>query len=304
MSDPGYIGMLCVLWGLVVAVAGGYLINLAREITYVTLADGRRQERSLPLLIRCFLPYSGVVGLWAMGKGRGASVLPKIERKITAAGLEGLVEAVEVAGMSLLMPLCLGPFWVMMVMGMALSVPSLEQGRGLLILAGLLGLAWYPSAWLKQAMEERHRQVRRSLPFVLDLLTLSVEAGMDFMTALQRSVESRKLDALGEEFVRVIREIQVGKTRREALRDMSGRVGLSDLRVVVAAMVQADEFGVGMGSTLRILSAQTRQRRFEHAERQANEAPVKMLFPLVLFIFPSVFIILLGPVIMRLMQVL
>jgi tight adherence protein C len=102
--------------------------------------------------------------------------------------------------------------------------------------------------------------------------------------------------------LRVIREIQVGKTRREALRDMSRRVDLPDLRSVVNALVQADELGVAIGAILRIQADQMRQRRFERAEKLANEAPVKMLMPLMMCIFPSVFLILMGPIIARVAQ--
>jgi tight adherence protein C len=129
-----------------------------------------------------------------------------------------------------------------------------------------------------------------------------VEAGMDFMTALQRHVERTKIDALCEELIRVIREIQLGKTRRESLRDMSIRVNFIDLRTVVNALVQADELGVSIGSILRIQSDQIRARRFERAEKLANEAPIKMLFPLMTCIFPAVFLILLGPILNRLME--
>jgi tight adherence protein C len=160
----------------------------------------------------------------------------------------------------------------------------------------------YPAMWLRSVLEIRHRSMRKALPFVLDLLTLSVEAGMDFMTALQRNTERRTIDPLGEELLRVIREIQIGKTRREALRDMSRRVDLMDVRTVINALVQADELGVSISSVLRIQADQSRQRRFERAEKLANEAPVKMLFPLLFFIFPAVFIILLGPIVTRLIQ--
>jgi tight adherence protein C len=131
---------------------------------------------------------------------------------------------------------------------------------------------------------------------------LSVEAGLDFMSAMQRIVERGKIDALGEELVRVLREIQLGKTRRNALRDMGERVNQKDLRSVINALVQADELGVGIGSILRIQSDQMRQRRFERAEKKANEAPVKMLFPLVAFIFPAVFLVLLGPIVLQILK--
>lgn len=136
----------------------------------------------------------------------------------------------------------------------------------------------------------------------MDLLTLSVEAGMDFMSALQQNIERRTIDPLAEELIRVIREIQLGKTRREALRDMSQRVNMQDLRSVIGALVQADELGVGIGSILRIQSTQIRQRRFEYAEKSANKAPIKMLFPLLFFIFPAVLIILMAPVFMQMLQ--
>ena len=137
---------------------------------------------------------------------------------------------------------------------------------------------------------------------MLDLLTLSVEAGMDFMSALQRTTEARRIDELGEEVLRVVREIQLGTPRREALRQMARRIDLPDVRSVVNALVQADELGVSVGAILRIQADQIRQRRFERAERLANEAPVMLLFPLLFFIFPSVFLILLGPVVYRLFQ--
>ena len=97
----------------------------------------------------------------------------------------------------------------------------------------------------------------------------------------------------------MFREVQLGKTRRESLRDMAGRVGQSDLRSVTHALTQADELGVSIGAILRIQSDQMRVRRFQRAEKLANEAPVKMLFPLIAFIFPCVFIVLLGPVILE-----
>jgi tight adherence protein C len=122
------------------------------------------------------------------------------------------------------------------------------------------------------------------------------------MTAMQRNIQRRAVDPLNEELILLVREIQLGKTRAQALRDLGKRVDLSDLKSVVYALVQADELGVSIGSILRIQSDQMRQRRFERAEKLANEAPVKMLFPLMVFIFPSVFLILLGPIINRLIQ--
>ena len=129
-----------------------------------------------------------------------------------------------------------------------------------------------------------------------------IEAGMDFISALQRNCQSRKLDPLNEELLRMTKEIQVGSSRREALRNMADRVRQSDLKSVAFALIQADELGVSIGAILRIQSEQLRSRRFDRAEKLAHEAPTKMLGPLMLCIFPAVFIILLGPVLTQAMK--
>ena len=165
----------------------------------------------------------------------------------------------------------------------------------------VLGLT-YPYIWLHGQIRERHRRIQRALPSVLDLLTLSVEAGRDFLTALRDILQSREPDPLGEELERVFREVQLGKQRRQALRAMGERVRQPDLNSVVETLVQADELGVSIGQILRILSEQMRQKRFSHAEKLANESPVKLLFPLFIFIFPAVIIIMLGPILLRTFQ--
>lgn len=296
-----YIASGC--WALTAALTAWYCAQLTSQISYVTLADGRKQARKLPLLFLMILPLapnlSGFTRKPFLRKTR-----EELDRRITAAGYHGLIFAEELLALKILLPVTVGSLWLLLA-GLFLyftPVAFLKEIDWLVYLSGPLWLMIYPSTWLTRELKARHSSIRRSLPFVLDLLTLSVEAGMDFMTALQRNVDRKKVDALGEELLIVIREIQLGKTRREALRDMGKRVDLQDLRSVVNALVQADELGVSIGSILRIQSDQIRQRRFERAERLANEAPVKMLAPLLLFIFPSVFLVLLGPIIAKLMN--
>ena len=125
---------------------------------------------------------------------------------------------------------------------------------------------------------------------------------MDFISALQRNCKLRRLDPLNEELLRMTKEIQVGLSRKEALRNMADRVRQPDLKSVAYALIQADELGVSIGSILRIQSEQLRSRRFDRAEKLAAEAPVKMLGPLMLCIFPAVFIILLGPILSQAMK--
>ena len=304
MNDPliWYI-LLGLMWSAFAAGMTWYILQMTRQITYVTLADGRQQIRKMPFLLRLHLPLTpNIRGLFI--RPFFARMRQKLDRRIVTAGYEGVVSSEDVLALRVLMPLLSGVLWIIFVRFSAAAAPGsiVDKAEILLNVLGILWLHLYTDLWLKHAIKRRHHMIQKALPFVLDLLTLSVEAGMDFMTALQRNIQRRHVDALGEELIRVIREIQLGKTRAQALADLSERVNLSDLRSVVNSLIQADELGVSIGSILRIQADQMRQRRFERAEKLANEAPVKMLFPLMVFIFPAVFLILLGPIINRLLQ--
>ena len=303
MAASTYAFLVSLLWGLSAAGLAWHMTILGGEITYITLADGRRKERSLPFMLRAFLPIASILAP-KFRRPLFARSRESVSRNITAAGFEGLLLPEEVLALRPLLCAVGGVLWMLFVRISlsAANMPIVDKLSPLLLLLGPLWFFIYPTAWLKRAMRTRHNSIRRSLPFVLDILTLSVEAGVDFMTALQRHVGRAAVDELGEELLRVVREIQIGKTRREALRDMSTRVGLAEMRMVVNALVQADELGVSIGYVLRIQAEQIRQRRFERAEKLANEAPVKMLFPLLTFIFPAVFLVLLGPIIRRLLE--
>lgn len=297
---------LCLMWAVFAGLAAWQCAQVLREVTYVTLADGRRQERRIPFVFRLLFPLAPNVVPFlrrpAFDKSNAV-----ITRKLVAAGFGGLLTSEEFLAMKVLLPGILGLLLAALVLALLALVPgsaglALQKQAFSLVLIILLGFFAYPGLWLKAALADRQRRIQRALPFVMDLLTLSVEAGLDFMSAMQRIVSRGKVDALEEELLRVLREIQLGKTRRNALRDMSERVDQPDLRSVLNSLVQADELGVGIASILRIQSDQIRQRRFERAEKMANEAPVKMLFPLVAFIFPAVFLILLGPIVLQIFR--
>ena len=287
-------------WALCAAGLAAYAASVAREITYVTLADGRKTERRLPLIVRLLLPLAPNLKRFVSGR-HFAAARAQADQMIVSGGLEGLLTGAEFVALKFLMPIVCGLAWTAFVFALSGLLPDsfISDNRVLLACMGALLFYAYPLMWLRGTVKRRHFAIMRALPFVLDLLTLSVEAGMDFMSALQRNCERRKLDPLNEELIRMTREIQVGTPRRTALRNMSERVRQPDLRAVVHALVQADELGVPIGSILRIQSDQLRSRRFERAEKLANEAPVKMLGPLLLCIFPAVFIILLGPILLE-----
>ena len=160
----------------------------------------------------------------------------------------------------------------------------------------------YPGAWLNARIAKRHMEILRALPNLLDLLTLSVEAGKDFMSSLRDILQRRRMDALNEEWMRTFQEIQLGRKRTEALRDLSKRVRQADLTSVVNAIIQAEELGVSIGQLLRIQGDMLRNKRFSMAEKLANEAPVKIIIPIVLFIFPAVMVILIVPLGLKVFQ--
>lgn len=295
----GLASILC--WSAAAGLFAWYAAGMAGQITYVTLADGRRQERRLPVLFRILLPLTPNLKQMAMSLGM-EKVRKQADAMLVTAGYEGLISGWEFLALKFLMPVTVGPLWCVLAHVLTLSMPTLRPSFGLLCLMGVLLSYAYPILWLRSAVKLRQTKILRAMPFVLDLLTLSVEAGLDFMTAMQRSTERQTIDPLSEELLRVVREIQIGNPRRKALKAMSDRINLADMRSLVNALVQADELGVSIGSILRIQADQIRMRRFERAEKLANEAPVKLLAPLMLFIFPSVFLILLGPVIFKLVQ--
>ena len=166
--------------------------------------------------------------------------------------------------------------------------------------AGGLGFYVLPTLWLSSQIRSRQTEIVKALPDALDLLTISVEAGLGFDAALSKVAEKWE-NELSLAFNRVIQEIGMGKLRREALRDMADRMDVSDVSSFVAAIIQADQLGVSIAKVLRIQSEQMRIRRRQRAEEKAHQAPVKMLFPMVFLIFPALLVVLLGPAILVVM---
>ena len=153
--------------------------------------------------------------------------------------------------------------------------------------------------WFRQQLSVRRRAILRALPYELDLLTLAVEAGLDFVGGLHKVVEKGREGPLRDELHMVLRSIRLGRSRSEALTQMAERVDLPPVRAWVRALVQADRMGTPLGRILRMQADRLRERRAQAAEKAANEAPVRLLFPLIFFIFPTVFLVLFGPIVFR-----
>jgi tight adherence protein C len=158
-----------------------------------------------------------------------------------------------------------------------------------------------PEFWLGRRIKARQKLILRMIPDTLDLLTISVRAGLGFDGALAKVVE--KLPGpLTDEFRRALAEVRVGKARRDALRDMVPRTHVQPLSNFIGAIIQAEQLGVSISKVLQVQSEQLRIERRQRAEEQAARAPIKMLFPLVGCIFPSLFIVILGPAIISIIK--
>lgn len=166
--------------------------------------------------------------------------------------------------------------------------------------ATLLGFV-APDLYLYNKAAHRADQIKRTLADAVDLLTISVEAGLGFDAALQQ-VARHTAGPVAEEFARVLREMQLGKSRSEALRSLAARSNVDDLNTFVGSMVQADAFGIPIAQVLRVQSGEIRVKRRQYAEEKAQKVPVKIMIPLILFILPCLFIVVMGPAVLNAMD--
>lgn len=160
----------------------------------------------------------------------------------------------------------------------------------------------YPVIWLNDRLNARRKELLRSLPFFLDIITLCVEAGLNMQGAINQAVLKGPKGAMRDEFQRVLRDIRAGKGRATSMRDMADRLNESAVTNFVTAVIQAEIMGMNLGPVLRAQADQRRTERFLRAEKLAMEAPVKMLLPLIAFIFPCTFIVLFFPIAMKFMH--
>ncbi len=177
------------------------------------------------------------------------------------------------------------------------TLPSVNWPFARIVLVVIIFTAlgfFFPQLWLQSRINGRQNEVRKAMPDALDLLTICVEAGLGFDAAMSKVAEKWE-NELSIMFGRCIREVQLGKTQREALRDMADRIGLPELTSFVAAVIQSQILGVSLAKVLRIQSDQMRVKRRQFAEELAHKAPVKMIIPMALLTFPSIMIILMAP---------
>jgi len=258
-----------------------------------TTIDARKTELKKGLAERLLRPLLLKISSLA-GHLLPARILTGLAPKIEKAGLSGVISASEFLGIKALLTVAL-PVLVYGGSGGA-TIP------GLYLLAASATAGWkLPDYYLKQKIANRARQLEKSFPDTLDLLTVSVEAGLGFDGALAKVAE-KSSGLIAGEFRRLLQEIKMGKSRREALKVFGERSGVEEIRTFVSVVIQAEQLGLSLGKTLRQQSGEMRRKRRQRVEEQAMKAPVKMLLPLVAFIFPTIFLVLLGPALIQIMD--
>lgn len=233
----------------------------------------------------------------ALGKMTPAQGMEKVRQQIILAGNPYNMGTSEFMGARMMALVVLGGA------GFGLTLLLGAAPMEMLLYSSILAMVGYlvPVFWLRGKIKKRAKVILKTLPDAIDLMTISVEAGLAFDGAMQR-VADKWDNELGNEFQRAISEMRVGKSKREALHELVQRTGVPDLSTFVASIIQADQLGVSIAKVLRIQSEQMRIRRRQRAEEQAHKAPILMMIPMVFLIFPATYIVILGPAVPKMMQ--
>lgn len=232
-----------------------------------------------------------------IAKRMPAAALAQMRADLEAAGHPGNMRLPEFLGLKVAMSLGLAVLATVILLLAPIDFAFALLGFPIFLILGF----YLPNFWLKRRIKKRQKAIQLALPDVLDLLCISVQAGLGFDAAMQKVVDKWS-NPLTYEFSRVIAEMRVGKARREALHDMALRCKVQDLSTFIAAIVQADQLGVSISNLLVIQAKQMRTRRRQRAEKLAHEAPIKMLFPMALCMLPTIFIVIMGPLVPRLVE--
>lgn len=237
----------------------------------------------------------------------GAKVRAKGLVQLRKAGLDYSLSAVQFLASRILCAACMAAlaWWLLDAFESVRSskAPGLNPNLYWGVMATGAFFGWlYPLIWLKDRLGARKRELLKALPFFLDIITLCVEAGLNMQGAMLQAVTKGPKGALRDEFQRVLRDIRAGKGRAVALRAMADRLGEPSVTNFTTAVIQAEIMGMNLGPVLRAQADQRRSERFLRAEKLAMQAPVKMLLPLIAFIFPCTFIVLFFPIAMKFMH--
>ncbi|MEZ4749374.1 MAG: type II secretion system F family protein [Bdellovibrionota bacterium] len=284
-----YVGIA--LMGATAFYIGWHLFSGELEASAAKRLEQQRKSSSSALLKICRPIYRAVVMPYS-SKIKAENWRKKTKRLIISAGLEEELDVEDLLAFKIFLGFIAPLFFYAYMLANGTTIPW-----WMLIGMMLVGFV-YPGAWVSGCKKRRHIEISLQLPFVIDLLTLSTEAGLDFIGALQKVVEKTRPGPLVQEVERTLQEIQLGTTRADSLRNMAWRIDLTQINSLVAVLVTADQMGSSIGGVLRVQSDLIRTKRFVEAEKKGAAASQKLLFPLIFFIMPAVFIMIFGPVIL------
>ena len=260
---------------------------------YELPSNMREQEMLRSIQERVLAPVVGRLAA-LLGRFTPAGYREAVRDKLVAAGSPAGLDVDRFMTLKVL-GACSVVFWPYF----AFKLAALGGFYGVIVMGLMWGISFFgPDVFIQRKTDQRQYSIATKLPDVLDLLVISVEAGLGFEQAIDRTVDAVP-GALADEFRRMLQETRMGSTRAEALRAMDERCQVPELRSFILAMLQADTFGVSIGRMLRSQADDMRVRRRQRAQEQAQKAPVKMLFPLIFCIVPSLFVVILGPAVLQ-----
>jgi tight adherence protein C len=256
--------------------------------------DDRQYMDKLPPALRLMWPLVRLIDFHVTSR-ISLDKLEKTNTKLNNSGVAHMMSAEQFYAVRLVSLVVV--FGIMyMVTGM------LDKSSPMMLMVGALLGYFYPSIWLQDARKRRYKQVQKAMPMFLDFITMAVEAGLNLTGALNQVVQKGPPGPLRQEFFMVVRDLRSGLPRADALRRMESRLMMPEVSSFVGTVIQAEKMGASLGSALRAQADQRRTERFQRAEKQAMEAPVKLIGPLMMFIFPVTFIVIGFPIAMKFLK--
>lgn len=249
--------------------------------------DNREYFDDPPLFYKMFGFFINVVAFYLAPFIKDKTYI-KYERQIIYAGVEFQFKPEHIIASKIISAIVFTLF-VLILLTIA------KQSLFLALIGTLFGYV-YPDLWLKEAKNKRLNSISKNLPFFLDMITLSVESGLNLNGAIRQAVDKSPPGPVRQEFEKIVRDVKTGVSRSDAFRKMGKRIDDQSIKSLVSSIIQAEKMGMNIGPILRSQADQRRIERFQKAEKMAMEAPVKLLFPLVAFIFPCTFIVIGFPV--------
>jgi len=301
--SPIVIGLAVVLFAIVALIIASMMQPAQTDVIGDRLSQFTERTMTLdelelqqPFSQRVLVPLMRAI-LAQLGKFGPKQSAERLKVSIQQAGNPANLTPIMFSGMRMAL------FILLLVIAGAVTFGQGMPSTKALMYTAIGGVLGYllPGMWLGQQIKKRKHNIVKALPDALDLLTISVEAGLAFDLALTR-VADKWDNELSKEFKRALTDTRLGRSRRDALKDMAQRTGVDDVQTFVAAIIQAEQLGVSIGKILRIQSDQMRIRRRQRAEEAAHKAPILMLIPMAFLIFPSLFVVILGPAVPKLMS--